>query len=233
MLLHAIDKWPGAITTFLWPQAMRHTFTIRNHTPFKHNYASPIELFTNSRIQPNLKHLHTFGCPVYVLDKTLQAQRPTNAWLPRSRIGIYLGQYEQHERNVSLVTSLNTGLVLPQFHVEQDNLFELINASERNYDQQTWMVLSGLKRGKQPEVLTQPEVSTNEISVQDVLRAANSEPAADINVQEEHAIDQLATVSEDLKPQVEPTDTRESTTCPRMLCAKGTSEICFLQDKRC
>ena len=22
MLLHAIDKWPGAITTFLWPQAM-------------------------------------------------------------------------------------------------------------------------------------------------------------------------------------------------------------------
>ena len=133
---------------------MQHTVTICNHTQFKHNDASPIELFTNSRIQPNLKHLHTFGCPVYVLDKTLQAQRPINAWLPRSRIGIYLGQSEQHAKNVSLVMSLNTGLVSPQFHVEHDNFFKLINASENISDQQTWMVLSGLKRGKQPEVST-------------------------------------------------------------------------------
>ena len=29
MLLHAIDKWPGAITTYLWPQALRYAATLR------------------------------------------------------------------------------------------------------------------------------------------------------------------------------------------------------------
>ena len=57
MLLHVIGKWPGVITTFLWPQAMRHAVTIQNHTPFKHDNESPIDLFANSKIQPNLKHI--------------------------------------------------------------------------------------------------------------------------------------------------------------------------------
>ena len=61
MLLHAIDKWPGAITTFLWPYAMQHAVNVWNSTPFKHEDQSPMEKFSSTKIQPNLKHIHTFG----------------------------------------------------------------------------------------------------------------------------------------------------------------------------
>ena len=148
MLLHAIDKWPGAITTYLWPQALRHAEILCNNTPFKHEDRLPLELFTLSEIQPNLKHLHTFGCPVYVLNSNFQALKVLNAWLPRSCVGIYLGQSEHHSRSVSLVMSLTTGLVSPQFHVNHDDFFESIGTTEHHIDQRTWMVLAGLKQGR-------------------------------------------------------------------------------------
>ena len=50
ILLHAFDRWPGAITTYLWPQALRHAATLRNNAPFKHEDRSPLELFTSSEI---------------------------------------------------------------------------------------------------------------------------------------------------------------------------------------
>ena len=46
MILHAINKWPGAITSYLRPQALRHVATVRNSTPFKHETKSPLDLFT-------------------------------------------------------------------------------------------------------------------------------------------------------------------------------------------
>ena len=147
ILFHAIHKWPGAISVFLWPYAMRHAVNLRNHTPFKHEELSPVERFTLSNIQPNLKHFHTFGCPVFVLHNNLQAQRPITTWLPRSRLEIYLGHLEQHARNVSSIMSLTTGLVSPQFHVSHNDFFETITADDKYVQLSSWMVLAGLKRG--------------------------------------------------------------------------------------
>lgn len=184
MLLHAIDRWPGAITTYLWPQALRHAATLRNNAPFKHEDRSPLELFTSSEIQPNLKHLHTFGCPVYVLNANLQALKSVSPWLPRSRIGIYLGQSEHHARSVSLVMSLTTGLVSPQFHVNHDDFFESISSSERNVDQRTWMVLSGLKQGHISSVdTTRKGVEKRNDNISNEVRNNNMQDSTTMDVE--------------------------------------------------
>jgi len=52
---------------------------------------SPIELFSSVNIAPNARHVHTFGCPVYMLDKDMQAGRKISKWQLRSRVGAYLG----------------------------------------------------------------------------------------------------------------------------------------------
>ena len=192
ILLHAIDKWPGAITTYLWPQALRYAATLRNNAPFKHEDRSPLELFTSAEIQPNLKHLHTFGCPVYVLDSNLQASKSINPWLPRSRIGIYLGQSENHARSVSLVMSLTTGLVSPQFHVSHDDFFESIGSGERHMDQRTWMVLSGLKRGRQLDnnIITKSESNTVNTDFNDAsFNTEQESPARDVEPSNSQLLD--------------------------------------------
>jgi len=47
-------------------------------------------------------------------------------WKGRSRVGVYLGQSPQHARDISLVLSLETGLVSPQFHVKLDSTFQTL-----------------------------------------------------------------------------------------------------------
>ena len=148
MLLHAIDQWPDTISIFLRPYAMRHAAHMRNATPFKHETKSPLELFTRVDVRPNICFTHTFGCPVYTLHNMLQAQKQIPTWLPRSRLGIYLGLFKQHARSVLLVLNLHTGLVSPQFHVTQDDFFESIPRHERHVSNKIWMVLAGLKGGK-------------------------------------------------------------------------------------
>ena len=143
-LLHAMDKWPSAITTHLWPYALRHAAAIHNSLPRKDG-RSAIELFSNVDVAPNLKSFHTFGCPVYALDNRLQANQPVSSWLPRARLGLNLGQSPRHARNISLVLNLNTGLVSPQFHIKHDEFFETIS---RDFPTPPaiWIRLAGLKR---------------------------------------------------------------------------------------
>lgn len=146
-LLHAMDRWPGAIAVYLWPYAMRHAVNLRNNSPFRKADTCPLEKFTGSSVQPNLKTFHTFGCPVYVLNNSLQQKKQLSTWLPRSRLGIYLGLSDQHARSVSLVMSLTTGLVSPQFHVDHDDFFESLSSEEKVENNRTWMVLAGFRKG--------------------------------------------------------------------------------------
>jgi hypothetical protein len=125
-LLHTIDKWPAAIITQLWPYALCHAASVHNNLP-KKDGRSPLELSSNVDVAPNLKSFHTFGCPVFALSQQLQAQQSVKSWLPRARLGIYLGPSPRHARSVSLVLNLNTGLVSPQFHVKHDEFFETID----------------------------------------------------------------------------------------------------------
>jgi hypothetical protein len=120
MLLHARQRWPKAITTNLWPYALRMANEVANATPGlrTNQHVSPIELSTQISIKPKVKHNHTFGSPVYVLDSKLQVGQRINKWERKARIGIYLGSSPRHSRKVALVLNLRTGHVSPQFHCQ-------------------------------------------------------------------------------------------------------------------
>ena len=81
-------------------------------------------------MSPNPKHWQHFGCPVYVLERTLQtAGGIHHKWRERSKVGVYLGRSPQHAQSVALVLSLRTGLVSPQFHVVFDTTFQTMKSS--------------------------------------------------------------------------------------------------------
>ena len=126
MLIHANKRWPSAITTNLWPYALRMANEILNATQNNVTGNIPINAFTGSNIAQNPKHWHTFGCPVYILDNDLQSGKKINKWSDRSKIGINIGHSPQHARTITLVLSLTTGCVSPQFHIKVDNKFETL-----------------------------------------------------------------------------------------------------------
>jgi hypothetical protein len=108
---------------------------------------SPDQIFSGSLVSPNPKHFKPFGCPVYVLDPALQARRPYHKWKERARVGINLGRSPRHPRNVTLVLSLTTGLVSPQYHVQYDNSFSTV---KDNSPSSQWQYRAGFvtQRGK-------------------------------------------------------------------------------------
>jgi hypothetical protein len=51
-----------------------------NHIARIKRQTTPIEMFSKTRIAPNLNHKHTFGCPMYILDNLLQAGHKISKW---------------------------------------------------------------------------------------------------------------------------------------------------------
>lgn len=130
MLIHANRRWPAAITTNLWPYAIRMATDVINNTPRLQDQdkREPVNIFSSTRdVQINSKHWKPFGCPVYVLENELQAGQIYHKWRDRAKVGIYLGKSPQHARNVALVLNLTTGLVSPQFHIQFDPSFHTVN----------------------------------------------------------------------------------------------------------
>ena len=84
---------------------------------------SPTQVFAKMMVNINKKHWKPFGCPVYMLDESLQTGEPFNKWKQCSRVGIYLGQSPIHNRNIALVLNQNTGHVSPQFQVKFNSSF--------------------------------------------------------------------------------------------------------------
>jgi hypothetical protein len=130
MLLHAERQWPTAINTHLWPYALRMASDVYNHAPRLNADAAPIELFTGIKMRPLVQKFHHFGCPTFVLLSDLQSGKKGRKWSNRARVGVYLGRSMQHARTVSLILSLDTGLVSPQFHCSFDDLFETTRAAQ-------------------------------------------------------------------------------------------------------
>jgi transposase InsO family protein len=124
LLLHAQRRWPDAISTYLWPYALRAANDSRSTYPSKQNMECPISKFSQTGRVPKLINQHHFGCPVYVLRKELQDGRKAQKWTDRTRIGINLGYSPRHAHSVSLVLNLDTGLVSPHFHCLYDDMFE-------------------------------------------------------------------------------------------------------------
>ena len=151
ILLFAQNRWPVAISTNLWPYALRSANDSLNHAPRLLDKVIPIEAFTGAQSPMRIRLQHTFGCPTYALNNKLQGGKSIPKWQERARVGIYLGLSPQHSRSVALVLSLTTGLVSPQFHVEFDDLFETVGKRAGNpVTVSKWQVLSGLREGGAP-----------------------------------------------------------------------------------
>ena len=144
MLLHAECRWPKAIDTSLWTYALRLSNDITNDLPDRDYGSYPSERFGNVPVAPKVSEYHTLGCPVYVLRNELQQCKAVPKWKSRCRLGIYIGQSPRHACSVSLVLSLTTGLVSPQFHIHHDNFFKTIGKTEVTTS--LWQRASGFKQ---------------------------------------------------------------------------------------
>ena len=142
-ILDAKMRWSRAITTELWPYALRHCNYAHMQTPHrsgKHGGRSPLEIFLEAQVQPNVKHFHPYDVLFTFYTKT---------WLPRSRCGIYFGFSPNHSRSVALILNPQTGLVSPQFHVKFDDLFETTDYPQNTQlDPAEWQHKTGFKSKK-------------------------------------------------------------------------------------
>jgi hypothetical protein len=70
-LLHARAHWPQAVHFALWPYALCNAMLLHNSLPVLEDSTSRLELFSSIRVGSNMKHVHTFGCPVSALQNAL------------------------------------------------------------------------------------------------------------------------------------------------------------------
>ena len=175
-LLHAMHRWPTAITINLWPYALRYTNDVYNSTPALKSGKSPLEVFSRTAVRPKVLDFHPPFCPVYVLHNGLQGggKRP-NKWVRRSRVAINLGHSPRHARSVALVLSLLTGYVSAQFHLKHDDFFETVR-DLNVLPQSKWQALA--------------RFTTDEMEGKPVLRSidpqSNREGQSQVTVEPDH-----------------------------------------------
>jgi len=142
MLLHAKRCWPDVITPSLWPFALKAAAHRYNHLHFDSTKRNPISKFTGVQSNLHLRDIHTWGCPVYVLDSRLQIGiHGIPKWLPRSHLGFFLEYSPFHAGSVALVMNPTTGLVSPQFHVVFNDHFTTVSALHKCSVPSNWSTL--------------------------------------------------------------------------------------------
>eukprot|EP00957_Ditylum_brightwellii_P013638 1028515-Ditylum_brightwellii.AAC.1 len=89
---------------------------------------SPLERILGYKDEIVAEDFHTQGCPVNVLDSSLQTGTGIGPpkWDPGSRAGVYLGHSLHHAGNIALVLNLQTGHMSPQYHLVFDNEFTTV-----------------------------------------------------------------------------------------------------------
>ena len=131
MLLHASAHWKQDIDSTMWPMAVKYACYVSNNLP-RNNNVSPSDLFFGASIpRHKLQNVHVWGCPVYVLNPTLQAGNRIPRWEPRSRRGVFCGFGTLHSSEVPQVLNLSTGSITTQYHVVFDDLFSTVPSIAR------------------------------------------------------------------------------------------------------
>jgi hypothetical protein len=127
MMIHAAVHWPAVADTQLWPLAVLHALELFNHVPDPTTGISAQDLFSRTRWpHSKFKDIHVWGCPVYVLEKTISDGKSLPRWKPRSTRGVYVGMSQQHASTVPLVLNLDTGAITPKFHIVFDDWFATV-----------------------------------------------------------------------------------------------------------
>jgi hypothetical protein len=90
MLLHAQHHWPDAVATSPWPHAMRTASHVFNDAPTlqgNHKDKTPWKIFTGLKISAEVRHHHTFGCLVYITERSIQQGKSLSMWMARHESG--------------------------------------------------------------------------------------------------------------------------------------------------
>ena len=150
MMMHAGIHWPDVADPTLWPMAVKHSCFLYNHVPSHLSGLSPNDLFTKTRWpQKKFLDLHVWGCPVYVLDKSLQDGNKIPRWKPRSSRSVYVGISDSHASTVPLVLNISTGAITPQFHVVFDDWFATVPSESEDipdFNSDDWNKMFGESR---------------------------------------------------------------------------------------
>jgi hypothetical protein len=110
MILHAAIHCPDMADPTLWPMAVAHATWLWNHVPSVITGLSPNDLFSRTRSdQKEFLNCHVWGCPVYVLDKSLSEGKKIPKWKPRGTRMVYVGRSPKHSGTVPLVLNPATG----------------------------------------------------------------------------------------------------------------------------
>ena len=72
MILHASAHWKHGVDASMWPMAVKYSAYIYNSLPGA-NGISPNDIIFGTRVpRHKLSNIHIWGCPVYVLNPSLQ-----------------------------------------------------------------------------------------------------------------------------------------------------------------
>jgi hypothetical protein len=128
-----------------------------------------------------MKHMHTFGCPVFALQNALALGKQLPRWSHCAHLGLNLGPSPMHARNMYLVLNLSTGCVSPQYRCRFDNFFETTRHNGPDVSGTvSWQLLAGLNCAETilsevstptqhsvmyPETQSEANVPSEEISV--------------------------------------------------------------------
>ena len=131
MMIHAAIHWPATADPVLWPMAVNNARYLYNHIPEETTGFSPHDKCSKSRWDLFLLHdIHVWGCPVYVLDRSLADGKKVLRWQPRSTTCMYMGVTSDHATNVPLILDPSTGSITPKFHVIFYDQFNTVTATE-------------------------------------------------------------------------------------------------------
>ena len=112
-----------------------------------------------------MRHMHTFGCPVFALQNEFASGGSIPHWSPCARLGVNLGPSPSHARNINSVMNLHTGYISPQFHCRFDDFFETVKHGGPDVSVPlAWQQLSGLVIATQAPALEFHNESVNPLT---------------------------------------------------------------------
>ena len=181
MMLHSGIHWPDVADPTLWPLAVLHAVFLFNHVPSEVTGLSPNDIFTRTRWPHKRFHdIHVWGCPLYVLQKSLQDGKKIPRWKPRSNRCVHMGLSPSHATTVPLALNLSTGSITPQFHVVFDDWFATVGSSSSqspDFSSDAWSRMFGQSRF---QYVVDEEEEASAVDVGDAAAAASSAARSDL-----------------------------------------------------
>ena len=128
-MLHSTFHWQARASVQLWAIVVDYTIWIFNQLPQMDAIVCPNKIWSQTCVaQEDFHRAHAFRCPVYILHPKLQDGKNIPRWDSWARLGMFVGFLTVHSPLISLVLTLCTRKISPQYHVNFFNKFETVHA---------------------------------------------------------------------------------------------------------